>query len=121
MNEEEFLNRATQEIVTPPHLDQAAQSEAEIFDEERRRQFWWVFALAIVADVALFATFIRWVLCDSSNWHIGLMLILPATSILLALLQILKSHHHNKQESKLEINISHLVEALESILGSLKK
>lgn len=102
MNEEERqrLAEAAEEAIEEPVIQPVAEREADIFGElqekHRHYQFWAVFTLAFLVCLGLYMLFGWWVICNSDNWHIGLMLVIPPTTILLTLVQVLR---HKKDKT----------------------
>lgn len=81
----------------PPLRDEPAVSAAEIKDaitreRDRRILFRAAVIFAIAVCTALFSLFACWVFNKPENagWHIGLVLVLPPTSILLTLIGVLR-------------------------------
>lgn len=103
-NEEDArLARAEKAPVEDGKISFVSTKEARNFGELREKhqhfQFWIIFIFAIAMSAILYTAFLLWAGKPQAaqHWHIGLMLVLPATTILLALVQVLR-HKGNKKE-----------------------
>lgn len=125
-NEENELERA--ERLNPVEsADDQATNEAKSFGELREKhqhvQFWIAFLLAVSVCINLYTIFFYWATHKelNQNWHVGLMLVVPATTILLMLVQILK-YRHTKEKDEEHPQIFPLIkQLLEEVKSWLNK
>jgi hypothetical protein len=106
---EEKLERAEKTRVAEPNIEPKAEKEADSFGElrekDRRKQFWYVFVLAFFVCIILYVIFICDLLFGRTplTWQMELMLVLPATTILLALITALR--YKGNKDNELSENI----------------
>lgn len=127
MNEEERqrLAEAAEEAIEEPDVLPVAEREADVFGELREKhrhwQFWAIFVLALLVCIFFYGLFAWWVICRSNNWHVGLMLIIPPTTILLTLVQVLR--HKKDKEKDTDIppySVQQLADAIKQIVQAIK-
>lgn len=112
------LRDAQSDLVETPEPTPNAQEEAESFGEVRERhshwQFWAVFAYAIFISLQLYMIFLYWATHREyhGNWHVGLMLIIPATAILLTLILSLRHKRENFELSDFAPQLKHFAETI---------
>ena len=127
MNKEERqrLADAAEEAIEAPDLQVVAEREADTFGEKREKhrhwQFWVIFVFALLVCTLFYIVFGWWVVCRANNWHIGLMLVIPPTTILLTLVQVLRHKKDKEKDSEASLySVQQLVDAIKQIVRTIK-
>lgn len=116
---EERLERAESTPVAEPSIEIKAEEEALSFGEVREKESIWqfkvLFNFSIFISLQLYLIFFYWATHEefSKNWHTGLMLIIPATTVLLAL--ILSLRHNKSKRDETDTFIPQLKQTIEII------
>lgn len=127
MNEDERqrLAEAAEEAIEEPVVQPIAEREADTFGEKwekhRRWQFWIIFVAALLACTLFYSLFGWWVVCRANDWHIGLMLVIPPTTILLTLVQVLRHKKDKEKDSEVSsYSVQQLADAIKQIVQAIK-
>ena len=102
---EEKLERAEKTPVAPPNIEPKAEKEALSFGELREKESIWqfkvLFYFSIFISLQLYLIFFYLATHEefSKNWHTGLILIIPATTVLLALILSLRQNRSKRDET----------------------
>lgn len=130
-------------------VDSNAIKEKDVFEQTREVHRKWmflsVFLLAIIVCVVFYVIFFEWISCNSlriwfsciweyscstsmnlktcnninDNWHIGLMLVIPPTTILLTLVQILR-HKNSKDNEPPPYSVQQLTDMIRQIVQAIR-
>ena len=116
MTDEELERAEAADVTPPPNTDATAENERRQFEEpwekDRRKQFQGIYHAAVAIVLFFYTGFFWWVFyLGGRDWHIGLMLVLPPTTIILTLMPILR-HKNTIHEELLIPQIQYIVNLL---------
>ena len=104
-------------------IDEAAGRENDEFgrrrENDRRNFFCASILIALLVCTVFYISFLFWVFSENTqNWHIGLMLLLPPTTIILTLIPLLRYKAPNQYGNEEALNP--LIEQVKRIVDILK-
>lgn len=119
------------EPLNAEEIDEGAENEKDEFaknrEEDRRKYFSASISVALATCVVFYVALLVWIFSgNTENWHVGLMLLLPPTTLLLTLIPVLKYKAPNKYGAEealtpLTEQVKRIVKILEPFKELFKK